>query len=133
MVCLCEINKLSVIVLVLFSAINIVSLVGNVLVVSEPEELVETILNYLESQSETLRDEVLLNTIREVLVKNTTEHFALPITVTIVLLCSNLLALWGVLFSLHLLVSSRRKYLPSFNVLLIPLRSGRGSWSTSSI
>ena len=112
MVCLCEINKLSVIVLVLFSAINIVSLVGNVLVVSEPEELVETILNYLESQSETLRDEVLLNTIREVLVKNTTEHFALPITVTIVLLCSNLLALWGVLFSLHLLVSSRRKYLP---------------------
>ena len=110
MVCLCEINKLSVIVLVLFSAINIVSLVGNVLVVSEPEELVETILNYLESQSETLRDEVLLNTIREVLVKNTTEHFALPITVTIVLLCSNLLALWGVLFSLHLLVSSRAKY-----------------------
>ena len=104
---LCERYKLSVIVLVLFSAINILALVGNILVVREPEQLVETILNYLDTQSEQLRDEVLLNTIREVLVKNTTEHFALPITVTIVLLCSNLLAIWGVLFSLHLLVSSR--------------------------
>ena len=100
--------------MLLFSAINIVSLVGNILVVSEPEELVETIINYLESQGEQLRDEVLLNTIREVLVKNTTEHFALPITVTIVLLCSNLLAIWGVLFSLHLLVSSSEKYLASY-------------------
>ena len=107
MVWRCEIHKLSLSLLLLFSAINIVSLVGNILVVSEPEELVETIINYLESQSEQLRDEVLLNTIREVLVKNTTEHFALPITVTIVLLCSNLLAIWGVLFNLHLLVSSR--------------------------
>ena len=110
MVCLCQIHKLSVIVLVIFSAINIVSLVGNILVVSEPEELVETIINYLDSQTEQLRDEVLLNTIREVLVKNTTEHFALPITVTIVLLCSNLLAIWGLLFTLHLLVSSRAEY-----------------------
>ena len=114
MVWRCEIHKLSLILLLLFSAINILSLVGNILVVSEPEELVETIINYLDTQSEQLRDEVLLNTIREVLVKNTTEHFALPITVTIVLLCSNLLAIWGVLFSLHLLVSSSEKYLASY-------------------
>ena len=41
MVWRCEIHKLSLILLLLFSAINIVSLVGNILVVSEPEELVE--------------------------------------------------------------------------------------------
>lgn len=109
MVELCERHKLSVIVLLLFSAINILALVGNVLVVSEPEDLVERIVNYLDTQSEQLRDEVLLNTVREILVKNTTEHFALPLTVSIVLLCSNLLAIWGVLFTLYLLVSSRVK------------------------
>ena len=116
MVELCERHKLSVIVLLLFSAINILALVGNVLVVSEPEDLVERIVNYLDTQSEQLRDEVLLNTVREILVKNTTEHFALPLTVSIVLLCSNLLAIWGVLFNLHLLVSSRlNTELKSFN------------------
>ena len=67
MVELCERHKLSVIVLLLFSAINILALVGNVLVVSEPEDLVERIVNYLDTQSEQLRDEVLLNTVREIL------------------------------------------------------------------
>ena len=132
MVCLCQLHKLSLIVLILFSAINILALVGNILVVSEPEDVVETIINHLDSQSEQLRDEVLLNTIREVLVKNTTEHFALPITVTIVLLCSNLLAFWGVLFTIHLLVSSGGKYQVLIIIYLI-IRSGPGFWSISSI
>ena len=66
---------------------------------------VENIIKYLDNESLQFRDEVLVNTIRDTLVKNSSQHFALPITVTIVLLCSNLLAVWGVLFSLHLLVS----------------------------
>ena len=94
------------IILLLYSIVNIVFLVGNILVLSRDDLQVEKVLSYLETESHQLRDDILINTVREILVKNTEEHFALPITVTIILLCSNLLAVWGLLFSLHLLVSS---------------------------
>ena len=101
----CALHKVSVIILALYSVVNIVFLVGNILVISEEKGQVENIIKYLDNESLQFRDEVLVNTIRDTLVKNSSQHFALPITVTIVLLCSNLLAVWGVLFSLHLLVS----------------------------
>ena len=106
MICSFDIYRVAVVILVLYSMINIVFLVGNILVLSEDDQNVENFVSYLESESHQLRDDVLVNTVREILVRNTQEQFALPITVTLILLCSNLLAVWGLLFSLHLLVSS---------------------------
>ena len=103
---ICDIYRVAVVILVLYSMINIVFLVGNILVLSEDDQNVENFVSYLETESHQLRDDVLVNTVREILVRNTQEQFALPITVTLILLCSNLLAVWGLLFSLHLLVSS---------------------------
>ena len=53
---------------------------------SEPEFHIDNILEYIDTNSDQLKDGILYNTVRDILVRNTTEHFALPITITIVLL-----------------------------------------------
>ena len=104
MPCCCDLRGLAVAVFGIFSAINILFLVGFVVLVAEPARHVDTILEYVAAHGEQLRDAVLGNTVRELLVRNTTEHFALPITIALVLLLANIFALWGTLFSNHILV-----------------------------
>ena len=107
MPCCCDLRGLAVAVFGIFSAINILFLVGFVVLVAEPARHVDTILEYVAAHGEQLRDAVLGNTVRELLVRNTTEHFALPITIALVLLLANIFALWGTLFSNHILVKIR--------------------------
>ena len=104
MPCCCDLRGLAVAVFGIFSAINILFLVGFVVLVAEPARHVDTILEYVAAHGEQLRDAVLGSTVRELLVRNTTEHFALPITIALVLLLANIFALWGTLFSNHILV-----------------------------
>ena len=105
MPCCCDLRGVNVTIFSVYAIINIAFLVGFVVIVQEPEHHIDNILEYIETHSEQLRDDILHNTVREILVRNTTEHFALPITITVVLLVANIISLWGCLFSLHLLVS----------------------------
>jgi len=104
MPCCCDLRCLTVFIFSVFGFINIVFLVGFIVIISEPERHIDNILDYIEQNSETLKDEILHNTLRDILVKNTTEHFALPITIAVILTIANILALWGTLFALHLLI-----------------------------
>ena len=105
MPCCCDLRCLTVFIFSVFGFINIVFLVGFIVIISEPERHIDNILDYIEENSETLKDEILHNTLRDILVKNTTEHFALPITIAVILTIANILALWGTMFALHLLVN----------------------------
>ena len=102
--CCCNLRGLSIFIFCAFGLINIVFLVGFIVTISEPQQYIDVILRYIDDNSETLKDQILQNSLRDILVKNTTEHFALPITITVILTVANILALWGTLFNLHLLI-----------------------------
>ena len=108
MTCCCQLKSVTASIFITFAIINIIFVVGFVVIISEPEYHIDNILKYIDTNSEELKDDILYNSVREILVRNTTEHFALPITITIVLLVANLFGLWGTLFSLHLLVNAQK-------------------------
>lgn len=75
-----------------------------ILVRGRAEESLERILEIVDTEDDRLENSNFYTSVKPYIVQNNGEYFALPITASVVLMVSNILALCGTVYSLHLLL-----------------------------
>lgn len=98
MQCCCGVRTASILIFLLYLIFHALFLVINLLILSSPEEHVDRAITFIDTNDNKLHDSVFYHTARELIIQNSGEYFALPITINLVLMVSNLLAAWGGLF-----------------------------------
>jgi len=98
MKCCCGVRTSSILIFCLYLIFHALFLVINLLILSSPEEHVDRAIQFIDTNDNKLHDSVFYNSARELIIRNSGEYFALPITINLVLMVSNLMAAWGGLF-----------------------------------
>ena len=93
-----------VLICCLYLLLHTAALVTNFIILNDPEEHVNNIISFIDTNDAKLQESVLYSRVKPYLIKNSGEYLALPITVNLVLMVANVLACWGALTSLSLLV-----------------------------
>ena len=88
----------------LYLLLHTAALVTNFIILNDPEEHVDTIISFIDTNDAKLQESVLYSRVKPYLIRNSGEYLALPITVNLVLMVANVLACWGALTSLSLLI-----------------------------
>ena len=88
----------------LYLLLHTAALVTNFIILNDPEEHVNNIISFIDTNDAKLQESVLYSKVKPYLIKNSGEYLALPITVNLVLMVANVLACWGALTSLSLLI-----------------------------
>ena len=88
----------------LYLLLHTAALVTNFIILNDPEEHVNNIIRFIDTNDAKLQESVLYSRVKPYLIKNSGEYLALPITVNLVLMVANVLACWGALTSLSLLI-----------------------------
>jgi len=100
----CGLRASSVLICCLYLLLHTAALVTNFIILNDPEEHVDTIISFIDTNDAKLQESVLYSRVKPYLIRNSGEYLALPITVNLVLMVANVLACWGALTSLSLLV-----------------------------
>jgi len=100
----CGLRASSVLICCLYLLLHTAALVTNFIILNDPEEHVDTIISFIDTNDAKLQESVLYSRVKPYLIKNSGEYLALPITVNLVLMVANVLACWGALTSLSLLI-----------------------------
>ena len=93
-----------VLICCLYLLLHTAALVTNFIILNDPEEHVNNIISFIDTNDAKLQESVLYSRVKPYLIKNSGEYLALPITVNLVLMVANVLACWGALTSLSLLI-----------------------------
>ena len=93
-----------VLICCLYLLLHTAALVTNFIILNDPEEHVNNIIRFIDTNDAKLQESVLYSRVKPYLIKNSGEYLALPITVNLVLMVANVLACWGALTSLSLLI-----------------------------
>ena len=99
-----ESNFPPVLICCLYLLLHTAALVTNFIILNDPEEHVDTIISFIDTNDAKLQESVLYSRVKPYLIRNSGEYLALPITVNLVLMVANVLACWGALTSLSLLI-----------------------------
>jgi len=102
--CCCGVRTSSVLICCLYLLVHGAFLALTILLMNRPEEGIENALHIVDTEDGRLESSYAYSSIKPYIVQNSGEYFALPITIIIVLMVSNVLALWGALFSHPLLL-----------------------------
>jgi len=100
----CGLRASSVLICCLYLLLHTAALVTNFIILNDPEEHVNNIISFIDTNDAKLQESVLYSRVKPYLIKNSGEYLALPITVNLVLMVANVLACWGALTSLSLLI-----------------------------
>jgi len=100
----CGLKYWTVGVCTLYLAIHTALLVLNVFIFKHPEDHVDNFIRFIDTNDERLYRSAIHIRTRQYLIQNSGEYLALPITVNVVLLLSNILALFGAFCSSPLLL-----------------------------
>ena len=88
----------------LYLLLHTAALVTNFIILNDPVEHVNNIISFIDTNDAKLQESVLYSRVKPYLIRNSGEYLALPITVNLVLMVANVLACWGALTSLSLLI-----------------------------
>jgi len=102
--CWCGVRTSSILIFCLYLVLHTFFLIINLIILNSPEDHVDRAIQFIHTNDSRLHDSVFYNKARELILQNSGEYFALPITINLILLVSNLLAAWGALFFLPLLL-----------------------------
>lgn len=102
--CCCGVRTSSVLIFTLYLLVHAAVLAITILFMTKPEENLENVLNLVDTDDSRLESSYFYASIKPYIVQNSGEYFALPITIILVLMVSNVLAFWGALFSHPLLL-----------------------------
>jgi len=94
----------AVLVCTLYLLLHTATLVATILFMNQPDQILAKVLELVDTEDSRLENSYTFQLIRPYIVENSGEYFALPITVLLVLILSNILAAWGALFSHALLL-----------------------------
>ena len=100
----CSLRASSVLVCCLYLLLHTAALVTNFVIMNAPEQHVDNIIAFIDTNDQKLQESVLYTRVKPYLMEKAGEYLALPITVNLVLMVANLLASWGALTTLPLLL-----------------------------
>jgi len=102
--CCCGVRTSTILICSLYILLQAAFLALTILFRSNTEESLENFLKIVDTEDSRLENSYFYTSVRSYIVQNNGEYFVLPITVSVVLIVSNILALWGAIFNLHLLL-----------------------------
>jgi len=102
--CCCGVRTSTILICSLYLILQAAFLALTILVRSKTEESLQNFLEIVDTEDSRLENSYFYTTVRTSIVQNNGDYFVLPITVSVVLIVSNILTLWGAIFNLHLLL-----------------------------
>merc|ERR1719158_816181 len=100
----CGLRASSVLICVVYLVIHTAFLVTNFIILGDPQHHMDSIIQFIDTNDSRLQNSVLYSRVKPYIVRNTGEYLALPITMNLVLMVSNVLSTWGPLASTSLLL-----------------------------
>jgi len=102
--CCCGVRTSTILICSLYIILQAAFLALTILVRSKTEESLQNFLEIVDTEDSRLKNSYFYTTVRSYILQNNGDYFVLPITVSVILIVSNILTLWGAIFNLHLLL-----------------------------
>eukprot|EP00092_Neocalanus_flemingeri_P009666 GFUD01010407.1.p1 GENE.GFUD01010407.1~~GFUD01010407.1.p1 ORF type:complete len:364 (+),score=77.11 GFUD01010407.1:78-1169(+) len=96
--CCCGVKTSTVLICTLYLLIHAATLVITILFMTNPAEYLAKFLDLVDTEDERLRSSYFYSNVEPYILQNSGEYFAIPLTVILVLMVSNLLAALGALY-----------------------------------